>query len=317
VTGFFRRLREYDIASKAAVVSVASNAGLLVVKLAFALAFGSVALLADSIDSAEDLVASGIVFFTVRLALQPADEEHPYGHGKAESLAALSQAGLIAVGAVFITITAVRRLAADDVTMEAGPSLIAVGITAAVNLAVAAYAFRAARISGSLAVKSDARHLATNVVQACVVGAALVLVWATGNEIFDPLFALGLAAYLAWIALTILMAAIRDLLDTALPDETLDQIDTCMNKARDGLRGYHALRTRKSGRETYIDMHVLVDPELSVSAAHVLSEEIERDLTGHIAGAVVSIHIDPDEPGIMQRTAVQTRETETLRLHPH
>jgi cation diffusion facilitator family transporter len=318
VTSIVTRVREYDIASKAAILSVASNGVLLVVKLAFALAFGSVALLADGVDSAEDLVASAIVFFTVRMALQPADEEHPYGHGKAESLAALSQAALIAGGAVFITVTAVLRLAEGEYSIEVGPSLIAVGITAVVNLLVALYAFRAARISGSVAVRSDARHLMTNVVQALAVGGALVLVGLTGNEIFDPLFALLLAAYLLWTAFTILRSALHELLDTSLPEETLARIDECMNHERVGLRGYHALRTRKSGRETYIDMHMLIDPAMSVSAAHVLSDEVEDDLRGHIPGAVVTIHVDPDEPGIMERTHPETTAPAPgLHLHRH
>jgi divalent metal cation (Fe/Co/Zn/Cd) transporter len=139
----------------------------------------------------------------------------------------------------------------------------------------------------------------------------------TGNEIFDPIFALMLAAYLAWIALTILLSAVPDLIDSSLPEETLQQIDACMNTQRHGLRGYHALRTRKSGRETYIDMHVLVDPALSVSAAHVLSDEIERDLVGHIAAAVVTIHMDPDEPGIMDRGTRGAPEAPGLHLHSH
>src|SRR5581483_2558971 len=147
-----RRLREwlaaFDLPSRAAALSVASNALLMALKLSFGLIFGSVALLGDGIDSAEDVLASGLAFFTVRLALQPADEAHPYGHGKAESLAALSQAGLIGGGAVFIAVAAVLRMVHDDTEIHVAPSLVAAGITAAVNLGVAAYALRAGRISG-------------------------------------------------------------------------------------------------------------------------------------------------------------------------
>jgi cation diffusion facilitator family transporter len=298
MTAMITRLRQYDIASKAAMLSVASNAVLMVLKLIVALMFGSVALLGDGVDSAEDLVASALVFFTVRLALQPADEAHPYGHGKAESLAALSQAGLIGGGAIFIAIAATRRLFADDVDLAVGPSLIAVGITAAVNLLVAGYAFRAARLSGSVAVRSDARHLVTNVAQAVAVGAALILVGITGNQIFDPIFALLLAAFLVWVAFGILRSASSELLDTALPRQTLDAINQCLAETRPGLRGYHELRTRKSGRETYVDLHVLVDPMMSVSDAHRLVDAIEEDLRKHIDGeALISTHTDPDDPG--------------------
>jgi cation diffusion facilitator family transporter len=303
MTSMAQRVRPSDIATRAAILSVASNAALLVLKVTFALMFGSVALLGDGVDSAEDLVASALVFLTVRLALQPADEGHPYGHGKAESLAALSQAGLIAFGAAFISVAAIRRFLAEDQAIGVGQSLVAVGITAAVNLMVAAYAFRAARVSRSVAVASDARHLLTNVVQALVVGVALVLVGLTGNQIFDPIFALLLALYLVWIAVNILRAALSELLDTALPEATLDAIQTCLEAVHPGLRGYHALRSRKSGRETHIDMHVLVDPAMSVSEAHLLSEAIEAELRARVNGAVVTVHLDPDEPDIMERDA--------------
>jgi len=317
MTPMAQRVREYDVASKAAILSVVTNAALMVVKLAFALLFGSVALLGDGVDSAEDLLASALVFFTVRLALQPADEEHPYGHGKAESLAALSQAGLIAGGAVFITVAAIRRLLAEDHEIQVSYSLVAVGIAAAVNLFAAGYAHRAARISGSVAVASDARHLLTNVVQALAVGAALILVGVTGNHIFDPIVALLLALYLVWIAFGILRSSLSELLDTSLPQETLDAIQECLDTSHPGLRGYHALRSRKSGREMHIDMHALVDRTMSVSDAHLLSEAIEADLRSHVEGAVVTIHIDPDEPDIMERDSRNTDHATAHGLHLH
>jgi len=314
------RVRKLDIAARAALLSFSSNGALLVIKLAAGLLFGSVAVLSDAVDSAEDMLASGIVFFTVRLALQPADEAHPYGHGKAESLAALSQAALIAGGAVFITIAAGRRLAAGEADIATVPSLVAIGAAIAVNVLVSMYSFRAARISGSVAIAADARHLLTNVVQGVAIGAGLLLVLATGNEIFDPLIALGLAAYLGWIAGNILRAALSELLDTALPDEEVATIEACLARELHGMRGFHELRTRKSGRQKHVDLHVLVDPALSVSEAHHLVEEIESGIHGCVRGAVVSVHIDPDEPGIMERRRGSEHEAsgdEILPVHRH
>jgi ferrous-iron efflux pump FieF len=311
------QVRAYDPASKAAVLSVASNATLLVVKLVFALLFGSVALLGDGVDSAEDLVGSILVFFSVRLALQPPDEQHPYGHGKAESLAALSQAGLIAGGAVFITVAAIRRLFAEDPEIYVGPSLIAVGITAAVNLGVSGYAFRAARLTGSVAVASDARHLLTNVVQAGAVGAGLILVGLTGNHAWDPAAALLLALYLAWIAFRILRVALSELLDTSLPSDALADIAAALAVSRPGLRGFHELRTRRSGRETHIDLHLLVDPAMSVADAHTLSDAIDRDLAQLTPGAVVTVHMDPDDPTLEDRDLPHRAVDSGLHLHKH
>jgi cation diffusion facilitator family transporter len=310
-----------DIASRAALLSLGSNGALLVMKLTVALMFGSVAVLGDAVDSAEDLLASGLTFFTVRLALQPADESHPYGHGKAESLSALWQAGLIAAGAVFVAVVAIRRFAADDVSIDVGPSLVAMLVTAAVNGAVAAYSFHAARVSGSVAVAADARHLLTNVVQAFAVVGGLALVGITGDYVYDSIVALLLAAYLAWTALTILRNALSELIDTSLPDETIARIEDCLLHESHRFRGYHNLRTRKSGREKYIDLHVLVDPGLTVSEAHRLTDDLERDLDRAIDGAVVTVHVDPDEPGIMERdvSAEQRRRTDTAEsiVHRH
>jgi ferrous-iron efflux pump FieF len=299
-----RRLSDLDVASRAAALSFTTNALLMLAKLAVGLVFGSIAVLGDGVDSAEDVVASGIALFTVRLALHPADDEHPYGHGKAESLAAMSQAALIAGGGAFIAIAAVRRLITRDVNVEVGPSLTVMICAVVLNLGVFAYSTRAARISGSVAIAADARHLLTNVAQAGAVIVGLALVGATGVHAFDPLVALVLAAYLAWIAFGIFRAALRELIDTALPPETLARLDECLRHESHGMRGYHALRTRKSGREVHIDLHAIVDPTISVSEAHVLVDDLERDVAQIIPGAIVTVHVDPDEPNFAQADAL-------------
>ncbi len=312
---------KFDIAGQAAALSFGSNAVLMVLKLVIGITFGSVAVLGDGIDSAEDLFASGLAFFTVRLALQPADESHPYGHGKAESLAAMSQAALIGGGAILIAITATLRAFRDNTSIYILPSLITVGIAAVVNLAVAAYSRHAARVSGSVAIAADARHLLTNVVQALAIGASLILVAITGKQIFDPIVALLLAAYLLWIAAGIFRTATSELIDTALPEDTRTLVEQCLAHETHGMRGFHALRTRKSGRETYIDLHVLIDPEATVRQAHVMVEHLETDLRTTVPRAIITVHVDPDEAGTREQAASGASDIATpdgsLRLHSH
>ena len=169
------------------------------------------------------------------------------------------------------------------------------GVTVAVNLAVAAYSLRAARISGSVAIAADARHLLTNVVQAVAVIVGLALVGITGSHIFDPIVALLLAAYLLWIALGILRAALQRTDRLArCRTTTLARLEECLAHEGHGMRGFHELRTRKSGREKYIDVHVLVDPTLTVSEAHRRVEEIERDMRSACRARRL-VHVDPDE----------------------
>lgn len=310
-----RRFWQLDIASRAALLSFLSNAVLMALKVGAGFAFGSVAVLGDGVDSAQDVFASALAFFTVRLALQPADDEHPYGHGKAESLAAMSQAALIGAGAVFVVVAAFRRLVAGSDGIDVGPSMAVMGIAVVMNLSIAAYSFHAARVSKSVAVASDAQHLVTNVVQAAAVMAGLALVGITGQRVFDPIVALLLAAYLLWIAFTILRAALRELVDSSLPADEMAQLEACLAREKHGVRGYHALRARKSGRERHIDFHVVIDPAMTVSDAHQRIEEMETEISRLIAGAVVTIHLDPDEPGF--NTPHRAGEPDrSLHAHP-
>jgi cation diffusion facilitator family transporter len=284
-----------DLASRAAALSFTSNLTLMVLKFAVGFLTGSVAVLSDAIDSAEDAIASTFAFLSIRWASQPADEEHPYGHGKAESIAAAAQAVLITGGAGFIIFQAVNRLIEGDAEINTTPGLIALSVTALVNVGVAMYVGRAAKITGSVALHADTRHLWTNVAQALAVVVALALVAITGNSVFDPIFALALAVYLLWTAANVFLSAAGEIMDSSLPEEEQQQIERCLSEHRsNGLRGFHDLRTRKSGRQRYIDVHVMVDPQATVSEAHDLSDEIEAAICECLPGSQITVHMEPD-----------------------
>ena len=291
----FFRFR-FDLASRAAALSFTSNLTLMILKFVVAILTGSIAVLSDAVDSAEDLVASAFAFLSIRLASQPADEEHPYGHGKAESIAAAGQALLIAGGGGYIIFQGVRRLIERDVEIDTTPGLIALAVTALVNVAVVLYVGRAARLTGSPALVADTRHLWANVAQAGAVIAALSLVALTGNTIFDPIAALLLAAYLLWTAGQVFTAALDEIMDVRLPEREEQLIQACIEEHRaGGVRGYHHLRTRKSGRQRYVDLHLLFDPQQTVAAAHALCDTIEAAIHDRLPGAVVTIHLEPDD----------------------
>ncbi len=286
----FFRFR-FDLASRAAALSFTSNLTLMILKFVVAMLTGSIAVLSDAVDSAEDLVASAFAFLSIRLASQPADEEHPYGHGKAESIAAAGQALLIAGGGGYIIFQGVLRLVERDVEIDTTPGLIALAVTALVNVAVVMYVGRAARLTGSPALVADTRHLWTNVAQAGAVIAALSLVALTGNTIFDPIAALLLAVYLLWTAGQVFTAALDEIMDVRLPEREEQLIQACIEEHRGSIRGYHRLRTRKSGRQRYVDLHLLFDPQQTVAAAHALCDTIEAAIHDRLPGAVVTIHL--------------------------
>ena len=285
-----------DLASRAAALSFTSNLTLMILKFVVVALTGSIAVLSDAIDSAEDAVASTFAFLSIRLASRPADEEHPYGHGKAESIAAAGQALLIAGGGAFIVVAAVRRFMESDVEIDTAPGMIALAVTAVVNVAVVLYVSRAARLTGSVALAADTRHLWTNVVQAGAVILALGLVALTGSTIFDPIAGLLLAAYLFWTAGQVFTTALAEIMDVRLPEEEEQLIEACLGEQRGGgIRGYHGLRTRKAGRQRYIDFHLLVDPQQTVEAAHALCDTLEESIQARLPGAVVTIHLEPDD----------------------
>jgi cation diffusion facilitator family transporter len=285
-----------DLASRAAALAFTSNLSLMALKLSVGILTGSIAVLSDGIDSAEDAVASCFAFISIRLASHPADEDHPYGHGKAESIAAAAQALLIAGGAGYIVYQGVRRLIDHDVEIDTGPGLIALGVTAVLNVGIALYVGRAARLTGSPALHADTRHLWTNVAQAGAVIVALGLVALTGTVIFDPIVALGLAAFLLWTAAQVFTTALDEIMDVRLPEDEEQVVEACLRELRsNGVRGYHHLRTRKAGRHRYIDLHLLVDPEQSVAAAHDICDCVEQEICARLTEATVTIHLEPDD----------------------
>ncbi|MCH7812149.1 MAG: cation transporter [Chloroflexi bacterium] len=286
----------YDLASRAAALSFTSNITLMVLKFAVGILTGSIAVLSDAIDSAEDAVASSFAFLSIRMASQPPDEEHPYGHGKAESVAAAGQALLIAGGGGFIIYTAVGRLIERDVEIDTTPGMIALAVTAVVNVFVVLYVSRAARLTGSPALAADTRHLWTNVGQAGAVFSALALVALTDSTIFDPLVALALAVYLLWTAAQVFRAALDEIMDVRLPRREEELIERCLDEQRgSGIRGYHDLRTRKSGRQRYVEFHLIVDPQQTVAVAHGLCDTLEEAIHERLPSATVTIHLEPDD----------------------
>jgi cation diffusion facilitator family transporter len=290
-----------DLASRAAALSFASNATLLVLKLIVGIVTGSIAVLSDAVDSAEDAVASTFAFFSVRVSARPPDAEHPYGHGKVESLAAVAQSTLIAGGGVFIIVQAVRRLLETEVEISVGPGLAAMVVTAVVNLGVAVYVSRAARTTGSLALRSDARHLWTNIAQAAAVILALALVGITGRVLFDPIVALLLAAYLLWTAAQVFRIGLEEIMDVRLPPEEIQVIEECIAAHCEGTGGYHDLRTRKSGRQRYVDLHLTAAPSTSLEEVHAICDRIEGEIVRRLPGAVVTIHVEPESSAAEQR----------------
>jgi cation diffusion facilitator family transporter len=286
-----QRLLPADPASRAASFSVYMNVALMVLKVSVGIVVGSVAVLSDGIDSGQDLIAAIIALVSVRYGARPADETHPYGHGRVETMAATIQALLIGGGGVFIVANASYRLVnpPDEIGYDIG--ILAMLVAAAANVVLVQYTSRIARETNSPAIASEARHLWTNVVQAGAVILGLALVAVTDEVAFDAIVALALGLYLLWIAGHILTSAAGDVLDKRLTHEEIAQIRDAI--LAEGVDGYHLLRTRRSGQVRHIDFHITLPGEMTLEDSHAISDRIEARIEALWPGSVVTVHVEP------------------------
>ena len=285
------RLLPVDPASRAAALSVYTNVVLMLLKVSVGIVAGSVAVLSDGIDSGQDVIGASIALISVRFGSRPADEGHPYGHGRAETVAATIQAVLIGGGGVFIVAGAIYRLAEPPAEVGYDLGIVAMLIAACVNVALVQYTSRVARQTNSPAIASEARHLWTNVVQAVAVILGLLLVGITDEVAFDAIVALALGFYLLWTAGSILWVSLGEVLDKRLTSEEIEQIREAI--LSEGVDGYHWLRTRRSGQVRHVEFHITLPGEMTVEESHSVTDRIEGRIQRLWPGTLVTIHVEP------------------------
>jgi cation diffusion facilitator family transporter len=282
--------------ASSAALSIASNTALILLKVVAGTVTGSVAILTEALHSMIDLVASVDAFFSVPTAVEPADDEHHYGHAKNEHMAAAIEGMLILVGSGVIVFEAVRRLASGGEVDQLGFGITVIAVSIAVNLAVSSYLFRRARATQSAALAADAEHLRTDMVSSVGVLVGLVLVQVTDASWVDPVVALLVAAWISVAGLKILLGASRVLIDEALPQEEIDAIrEEIIAFGPRGVRGFHALRARHAGARRYVDLHVQFAAGTSLEDAHETSHELQDAIRGRLGGADVLIHLEPED----------------------
>ncbi len=284
-----------SVKSRAAALSIASNAILIALKLAAGALTGSVAILTEAMHSSIDLVASFVAYFSVREADKPADAEHPYGHDKIENLAAAIEAMLILVGSGVIIYAAVRSLANGPEVHSLGIGIVVIGVSIVVNVLVSTFVARRARDTDSPALEGDAAHLRTDAATSAAVLLGLVLVQLTGATWLDPVIALAVAAAIVLAGARLLARASRVLVDEALPQEELDAMrDAIADFGSRGVCGFHKLRARRAGSRRYVDLHVQFASGTTLENAHETAHALQDEIRARLRGADVLIHLEPE-----------------------
>ncbi len=276
----------------ATYASVTTAIVLILIKLIAWFVTDSISILATLLDSSLDVLASLLNLIAVRHALQPADKEHRFGHGKAEALAGVGQATFITGSAGLLLLQALGRIVHPQPikgSLEMGVTVMVISIIA--TLMLLAFQHYVVKQTNSTAIKADALHYRTDVLVNASVIVALVLSY-YGWHHFDPLFGIAIALFILMSAWKIIREAIDLLMDHELPDEDREKIKAVILKHPE-THGFHDLRTRRSGTKVFIQLHLELDASLTLSVAHAIADQLEDELADLFPDAEVLIHEDP------------------------
>jgi len=283
-------------ARRYAVLSIAAAVFTIGLKLGAYYLTGSVGLFSDAAESVVNLVAAVAALWALTLAVRPPDEEHAFGHNKAEYFSSGLESALIIIAAAWIGVTVWGRLMDPQPLENVGLGLSITLCAAALNGVVALVLLRAGRRLRSITLRADAQHLLTDVWTSVGVVLGVVMVQLTGWLVLDPLIGLVVAANIVWTGFRLLRDTAQGLLDRALPPEEQELISGVLSRYENqGIR-FHALRTRAAGQRRFVSMHVLVPGRWTVKRGHDLSEKIEGELANALQGnTTFFIHIEPSE----------------------
>jgi cation diffusion facilitator family transporter len=280
---------------KVARLSLLSNTILIIMKLIVGLVTGSVSIISEAIHSTMDLLAAIIAFFSVKISDKPADDDHPYGHGKIENVSGVIEALLIFVASVWIIAEAVKKIITPGEIESVGIGFIVMFISAAINFIVSKKLYKVAKQEDSIALEADALHLKADVYTSLGVGTGLFLIWITGLNYLDPIVAILVAIFILKESFELLKTAFNPLLDIKLSDEEINMIKDNISKYSSVFCNYHDLKTRKSGRIRYIDLHLVFPENKSIKEAHDICDKIEHDIEQILKYSEVMIHLESSE----------------------
>ena len=291
---------------RAARASIAVAAALALLKLVTGILTGSMAVLASAVDSLLDILMSGVNYLAIRQADQPADQTHPFGHGKYETLATIIQSLVITLSGAWIIFESVRRLIAGPELGTLGGGIAALLVSTAASLAITRYLRNVARETDSSALAADSLHFAMDVYTNLALLVGLIIIQFVNLPWLDPVLSLLVGLYILSEAVKLLRHGLRDVLDEELPEDIRQKIAKIIENYPGERIDYHNLRTRRAGSQKIMDFHLNVCKHLTVKEAHDIADLLEKRIEAEILGADVTIHIEPcQRPDCPGRAACQ------------
>lgn len=292
-------------------LSIAAALATIALKTGAYIVTESIGLLSDALESIVNLVAAVLALWMLRIAARPADEDHPYGHDKAEYFSSVFEGSMILFAAVAIGIAAGKRWMNPQPLKDIGVGLTIAVVASVINFAVARILFKAGKEHNSITLTADAQHLMTDVWTSAGVVVGVIATQVTGWHRLDPLIALLVAGNIVRSGFRLVQHSVLGLMDTALPVEELDAVKGVLDQYRktDGI-DYHALRTRSAASRRFVSVHILVPGNWSVQRGHDLLERIEADLRSKLDRLTITTHLEPIED------PVSWRDVELDRIPP-
>ena len=277
-------------ATKLALVVVI---GLLILKIVVAAVTGSLSIIAQATDSFLDVIAVITTLFAVRIATKPADGEHPFGHGKAENIAAIVQAVLIFTAGSLLIYSAVHRITAKATIELTEAGIGAMVISIIVSIFLSRHLLKIARATDSIALEANAHNIRTDIYSATAVLAGLIAIRFTKVYILDPIFAIAVAVFILKVGWDVLNKSFGGLIDVRLPEVEENAIRESITEHRDEIVDFHKFRTRKAGHQRHIDLHIVISKYASVEEAHKICDKVEQDIEIKLHSTSVTIHVEP------------------------
>lgn len=285
----------FSTPSGAAKLLLATVLGLFAFKVLVGVVTGSISIWAQAVDSSLDIFAVAITFLTVGYSSKPADQEHPFGHGKAEAIAAGIQAVLLLGASAAIAYSAVQRIM-QGARIEYAPVAVAVMLVSMLaSILLSRYLFKVARATGSTALEANANNIRTDVYSTggVLAGLAIISIW-NNLTIIDPILALLVVSLILRATYRVGRMAFGELVDRKLPEQEENDVKAAIMEHFGGeVVSFHRLRTRKAGSQRYIDLHLIMPRQTSIEDAHVMCDHLEKDMRNRLHHTDVTIHVEP------------------------
>ena len=267
--------------------------GLILLKIIAGWISGSISVFAQAADSFLDLFAGLVTFFAVRIATKPADEEHPFGHGKVEDMAGMVQGVLLFIAAGLIVYSSVGRIINKTPIELAEAGMVAMVVSIVASILLSRHLLKVSRATGSVVLEANARNITGDIYSTAAVLVGLLVVRFTGLNILDPIIAIGIAIYIAKIAYDAINKPLLGLVDASLPRSEQAVIKSCLAEQGNQIVGFHELRTRRSGNQRYIDLHLVMAKGISLEKSHQVCDLLEVDIQSKLPRTNVTIHVEP------------------------